>query len=641
MICKLTATAAVLAFCWVCTLPALGEPAAAPSRLDPVQLEAYVDGFLEARIREHDIVGATLAIVQAGQPILLKGYGYDDKEAGRAVDPARSLFRPGSISKTFTWTAVMQLHEQGRLDLEADIRDYLPNVEIDSAFDRPITMLDLMAHQPGFEDYALGHLFEFRPEDVLPLETYLNTRVPVQVRAPGTLPAYSNYGSGLAGQIVANLSDMSFEDYIDTHVTGPLGMRQSTFREPLGADRAGSMPPHMAANVSKGYRKAGADHVATDFVYVGHLAPAGAMSVTAADMAVWMLTHLGDGAHAGNRILEPATAERMHTQHRANHPQLPGMAHGFIESTHHGYRGYGHGGGTVHFLSTMVMIPALDLGVFLSTNTTTGGRLTSDFVTSILAQFYPVGPQRLAASATASADTTAYVGDYVLTRRSYTRLEKLNIPAVTISPGESGTLTTSAGGQSRLFESVSEHLFRGVADPDQLLAFDRGGDGRISRFFLSLPIFAAERAGLLDRTQPVVNLLVAAVITFCGVLIGAWLRRRRSVAQSVMQMWAARTVYATALAWLVGLGLLTAEFVSITGEPNRAFQGFPGPMIYAGLVICLLSVVLSIAAVALLRPVWADGTWPVSRRLRHTGVVILALAVSILAYYYNAIGFHF
>ena len=220
-----------------------------PSELDPTELGAYVEGFVTGRMYDEGVVGVTVAIVKDGQRIFSRGYGFDDLEAQRHVDASRSLFRPGSISKTFTWTAIMQLHEQGELDLEEDIQSYLPNVAIAKAFDRPITVLDLMAHRPGFEESALGHLIGNKPEAVLSLVDYLNSHQPKRVYPPGEVPAYSNYGAGLAGLIVANVSGLPFEDYMEQRILLPLGMTHSTFREPWGSQRSGAMP-HQCRTMS-------------------------------------------------------------------------------------------------------------------------------------------------------------------------------------------------------------------------------------------------------------------------------------------------------------------------------------------------------------------------------------------------------
>ncbi len=121
-------------------------------------LEAFLDGVLAAEMRSHSIASATVSVVKDGELFFAKGYGYADRESRRPVDPERTLFRPGSISKLFTWTAVMQLVEQGKIDLDADVNEYLTDFRIPDTFPEPITMEHLMTHTPGFEDGGLGYL---------------------------------------------------------------------------------------------------------------------------------------------------------------------------------------------------------------------------------------------------------------------------------------------------------------------------------------------------------------------------------------------------------------------------------------------------------------------------------------------------
>jgi CubicO group peptidase (beta-lactamase class C family) len=101
------------------------NPALAAPNENPAELEAFMDGLIQSQMKEGNIVGVTLSIVQNGEIILLKGYGVADRESRKPVDPSKTLFRPGSTSKLFTWTAVMQLVEEGKLDLDTDVQEYL------------------------------------------------------------------------------------------------------------------------------------------------------------------------------------------------------------------------------------------------------------------------------------------------------------------------------------------------------------------------------------------------------------------------------------------------------------------------------------------------------------------------------------
>jgi CubicO group peptidase (beta-lactamase class C family) len=296
-------------------------PASAYSLGDPQELEAFVDGVLAAQLDEQHIAGAVVVVVQDGKVLLAKGYGFADVEKDVPVDAERTLFRPGSISKLFTWTAVMQLVEQGQIDLDADVNAYLTRFQLPATYPQPITMLDLMAHVPGFEDRS-DNLFKSTPEELTSLEDYLDETNPARVYAPGTVPAYSNYGTALAGYIVEQVAGHPYEQYIQENIFQPLGMEHSSFRQPL--------PAELAPDMSQGYRFNGQFSAAPFELCQG--SPAGALSATGSDMARFMLAHLQDGSYDGGRILGPETARLMQTQSYTFDPGLPGMAHGFIES---------------------------------------------------------------------------------------------------------------------------------------------------------------------------------------------------------------------------------------------------------------------------------------------------------------------
>jgi CubicO group peptidase (beta-lactamase class C family) len=222
-------------------------PAAPPAAVTLTAADAngWLDGYLPYALKTGDIAGAVVAIVKDGQVLTARGYGYADVAAKKPVDPTLTLFRPGSVSKLFTWTAVMQLVEQGKIDLDADVNQYL-DFKIPPRQGKPITMRNLMQHTAGFEEQAKGIITE--NTQAPGFETLLKAWVPQRVFAPGTTPAYSNYGASLAGYIVQRLSGESFDSYMEKHIFEPLEMKYSTFRQPV--------PPELAPLMSKGYRVA-------------------------------------------------------------------------------------------------------------------------------------------------------------------------------------------------------------------------------------------------------------------------------------------------------------------------------------------------------------------------------------------------
>src|SRR5262249_1443685 len=207
--------------------PATAAPPAGTRALTREDVEAYFDAFFPDALPRAAIPGAVVVVVKDGKVLLEKGYGFSDIKTRAPVDPARTLFRPGSISKLFTWTAVMQLVEQGKLDLDRDVNDYL-DFQIPATFPKPITMRNLMTHTAGFEEHIKGLMVD-DPARLLPLRTALIDSLPKRIYPPGEVSAYSNYGASLAGYIVQRVSGEKFEEYIAHHIFGPLHMEHSTF----------------------------------------------------------------------------------------------------------------------------------------------------------------------------------------------------------------------------------------------------------------------------------------------------------------------------------------------------------------------------------------------------------------------------
>ncbi len=283
---------------------ASAEPLPGPGLVGREETEAFIDGVMATQLSSQHIAGATIAVVKDGELFFAEGYGYEDVEKKVPVDPEQTLFRVGSTSKLFTWTAIMQLVEEGKLDLDADVNTYLADFKIPDTYAEPITIRNLLTHTPGFEDGGLGYLMEQSPDELMPLGEFLAQHMPARVRPPttdfasSTGAAYSNWGVALAGHIVATVSGMPFDDYIEQRILKPLGMSRSTFREPL--------PPELVARMSGGYTWQAGAFRRHGFEYIHNFGPAGGLSTTAADMAKFMIAHFaawrfGRGAHSAGR----------------------------------------------------------------------------------------------------------------------------------------------------------------------------------------------------------------------------------------------------------------------------------------------------------------------------------------------------
>ncbi len=606
----------------------LGPPATETRRgpLDATEVGAFLDGLMAAHLKDHDIVGATVAVVRDGGVLFSKGYGYADKETRARVDPETTLFRVGSVSKLFTWTAVMQQVEEGKLDLNTDVREYI-DFDIPETFDEPITLTHLLTHTPGFEDRGLGL---FGPTD-LSRRDYLAQNIPARVRPPGTFSAYSNYGTALAGHIVERVSGLTWEEYIVERIMSPLGMEYATGDQPL--------PDRLAPHMSTGYANEGGDVAERGFELVGWAAPAGSVSASAEAMARFMVAHLQDGEYEGTRILEEETARRMHERTFTHDDRLPGFALGFYEQSSHGLRIFGHGGDTQWFHSDLALIPDEDVGVFVSYNTAAGGQLSfRPFLEAFLDHFYPVeGPSVTAES---SEDLGRYAGVYRMNRMSYTTFEKVVglFATVAIEADENELTVESPLGNVR-FAAAGPGFFE-EEDGTDALSFREDDSGRVTHAFLgSVPMMAMERVGGLQSPGLHLTILGIAfavfVITLIALPVRIFMRRKfKEIRAYTAHEWRARGIAWVAalinLAFMVGVAIVASNSTAL-------IEGSTGGLTVVltfGVLGALLTVGVAVYAVL----AWKHGLWTRWGRVRYTLFATVAVSFVLVLNYWNLIG---
>ncbi|HKR76804.1 MAG TPA: serine hydrolase domain-containing protein [Rhodanobacter sp.] len=418
---------------------------------------AWLDGLMPYGLKKNDLAGAVVVIVKDGQVLLAKGYGHADVAAGKPVDPAGTLFRVGSISKLFTWTAVMQLAEQGKLDLDADVNRYL-DFKVPPYDGQPVTLRELMTHTPGFEE-TIRNLFASDPQHFLGNAAWVKEWVPERIYPPGQVPAYSNYGAALAGYIVQRVAGQPFDDYVEQRILKPLGMRYATFRQPLPAELA----PHMA----KGYARASASPKPFELV---NAAAAGALSASGEAMARFMLAGLGDGSVDGAQILAPASVREMFDYRRAAVPGLPAMALGFYHMDRNGQDILGHAGDTQWFHSELALFPQQGVGVFVSIDGRGDGGLRKQLLDGFADRYFPAPPEVAQPPAPASArkDGALLVGRYANSRGSQSNFMAMLglFSQVRIEQAANGELVTpdfhDLAGQPRRWREVAPFLWRAV-----------------------------------------------------------------------------------------------------------------------------------------------------------------------------------
>ena len=476
-------------------------------------VEAFLDGIVPLQLGRNDIAGATIAVVKDGKLLFAKGYGFADVQSKKPVSPQETLFRPGSISKLFTWTAIMQLYEQGKLDLDHDINEYL-DFKIPDAYGKPITLKNVMTHTPGFEE-QIKDLFDTKP--VSPnLGQYLKTHIPGRIYPPGTVPAYSNYATAVAGYIVERVSGRPFEQYVTENIMQPLKMTHSTFSQPL--------PQELAPFMSSGYRL-GSDS-AGPFEIVNPF-PAGSLSSTATDMAQFMMAHLQDGQLGDVKILKPETARLMHSRLFALDDGANAMCYGFYEETRNGHRIIGHGGDTVFFHSDLHLVLDQNVGFFISYNSAgnssgLGDSPRANIWEAFLDRYYPYTVPATT-SASAKDDAKAVAGTYVLSRKSENSFLKVAsiLQQFSVSPVGDGDIEvpqlTGPNGKPKRWQGVGPMTFLERDGQDKLI-FKPDQDGRM-QMILPYPFFIGQRIGTLQNGKLMSLVLGASLVFMLATLI--------------------------------------------------------------------------------------------------------------------------
>ena len=361
-------------------VPAVEGRSQSTASVDPVALAAYVDSFMTARMASDRIPGAGFVFVQHGRVLMSRGYGLANAAQQRPVLPESTIWRVGSISKVFTATAVMQLVDRGAVKLDAPIETYVRRVAVPRTYAEPVTVRQLLNHTAGFDEVP-GRQAPTRA-GLLPLDQFLNGRL-VRVRPPGRTTAYSSYGITLAGEMIEEMSGMTFENFLQRNIWEPLGMRRS------GID----VPASFQGDVAIGYEIRGDSLVEQPWEWY-HTAPASSINATIADMGRFLIAHLSPVGAAAARILSDSALSEMHRQQVAMHPSIPGYALGFNEDFIGGLRVLEHGGNMAGFSALMVLIPSENAGLFV-VHHFEDSRLRNDLKWLLLERFIPSAKQRL------------------------------------------------------------------------------------------------------------------------------------------------------------------------------------------------------------------------------------------------------
>jgi CubicO group peptidase (beta-lactamase class C family) len=600
---------------------------------DPAELEAFMDGLVEAQLEAYHIPGATVAVVKDDALFFAKGYGYADLKKRERVSADRTLFRIASISKLFVWTAVMQLVEQGKLDLNTDINNYLTDFKIPNTYAQPITLTHLMTHTAGFEENAIG-LFAKDKGRLLPLGEILARELPARVRPPGEVASYSNHGPGLAALIVETVSGSSWDDFVEKNILNPLSMAHTTFRQPV--------PEPLSADLSKGYSFKNGEFHQESFVYVP-MAPVASASTSATDMARFMLAHLDQGQLGNSRILKAETARQMQNSLFRHAPDVNSMAHGFHDQSRNGQRAIGHGGNLIYFHSMLVLLPEMRVGLFVSYNSE-GGKTPAVLTYEMFMDRYfpPVHEPAPPQVKDSKKRLRRFSGTYFSDRRDHHRFTKIGamLGTVKVKIAEDGVLKTIGSKATRWIETAPL-TFREEFGL-RTLVFREDQSGNITHMFVGdRPYIAYERVRIQDLPNLHIGLFIVSALLFFTTLVSwpfaAAIRWRYDVKPDPQKR-IPPSAYLTA--WTASLlFMVVAVLLSIgLGNPNAITFGIPA-WIKVMLALSIIYAILTAGTFVYAVVIWKLNRGNLWGRIYYTVVMLALISTLWQLNHWNLIGF--
>jgi CubicO group peptidase (beta-lactamase class C family) len=606
------------------------EPPERGGPSDPLELGAFLDGVMKIQLDEHSTAGAVVSVVKDGQLFFSKGYGYADYEARKPVDPGTTLFRIGSVSKLFVWTSVMQLVEEGLLDLDTDINEYLEGFQIPDTYPEPITLKHVLTHSAGFEDYVVG-LFGRTEADRRPLGKLLADQIPARVRPPGEVSSYSNHATGMAAYIVETVSGVPWDEFVQERILDPLGMEYFSFAQPL--------PEALEEHMSKGYVGHGEEFTEKEFELVP-LYPVGAAAASGEAMAKFMVAHLHLGDYGEGRILSEETSRLMQSDLFTMAPGVNAALHGFYEKSDNGERIIGHGGDTFWFHSDLALFPEHDLGIFVSYNSEDGGAAKGGFIDAFVDRYFPVEEVLPEAPEDFSERGQRFTGSFRANRFSHTSLAKVGaLGDVKVRLTEDNTLKALGKEWIEIAPLTFQEKYG-----DETLHFREGEGGKITHMFRGgVPIMAFERIPLSEK--PMLHYVLFGIfgVLMMGTVLAlpwGWAARKwygvdpesldRLPRRARLSLWWAGVFY---LAFTIGLMISLSQPSAIAEEITLGLK--------LTLLIPFVGALFTLASVWFAMGALAKGQGRVLSRILYSGTTLSFCLFLWQLHVWNLLGWRF
>jgi CubicO group peptidase (beta-lactamase class C family) len=599
------------------------------------EMEAAWDAFFDQEMQAYGVHGAVMVAVRGNEVVFSKGYGYADAANQVPMDPHSTILRSGSIAKTLTATAVFQLAEQGKLDLEADINNYLTHFKIPDTFPEPVTARQLVNMIGGFDTRVFG-IRAASLDQIIPLEEYLAERMPPRVLPPGRYRRYNDHELVLAGYLVQVISGMPYEDYVKVHIFNPLEMHDSSIY----------LPDEQLAHAARGYPVGGGvqDAYPIHYYYL-NTAPGAGFNTTAADMAKYLIAHLQLGCYTRSdsttvRILQESTASELHGTGFAHHPQLIGQANSFDEMFYNGQRYLRKSGGAPGMQNSLLLLPSEGMGFYLFTNTD-GFALSNQWTQKVVetylspaknthAKTIPVVESNLQIS------PANYTGSYLelSDQTSHTTIVKVQALMdpdlwLQVSAAPSGGL--QLGDQH--YTPVDEVLFKDTSSGGYT-AFELDKSGRAN--FLMQGRFVNQRVSWIETPTAQLAIIGTALLFFLTAALMTTVSILRGRSQGLLL---AGSVSVLNLLFVVGLVIVMLPVA--TGGDKWQFSLEPSLALRAILAVPLLTTLISLALLVKTIIVWRRGSSSPVTRLLNTLLLFGMVGFLFFLHTWNLLGWKF
>jgi len=424
-------------------------------------LNTWIDNWNAENQSSNSALGLSIAIVSEGKVLASKGYGFTDNNKLKAV-AADSVFRIASVSKVFVGIAVAQLVEQGVVQLDVDIKHYLPNLSIRNPFNTPITLRHLLSHTAGF-DQQFWHDLTLDPNELQPLGEHLTEMLPPVIREPGTMNAYSNYGYALAGYLVEKVSGKPFANYVRENIIDPLKMRNSDYY----------LNQRTADKLVTGYK----EEQEKPYTYV-HRYPPTSMMTSANDMSHFIQAIVNKGKYKDNNIFGDQAYQLITQSLYTVDTTMPGMTSGFMQWNRWDHKIIWHDGQHPGFSAELMLFPELKGGFFIGVNSQSSS-LARELKYALLNRYYqPSKLKKIHGPFKKLTDHSALVGEYIHSRRGHNNIAKfykLLFPGKKITLNDNGTISMSGVPLAE----VSPDLFAYIERPDLKLKVIRNQRGDV------------------------------------------------------------------------------------------------------------------------------------------------------------------